>query len=441
MRPQGLLARLVGRRVARDGAWVAAGQLMSAIFALGSIRIITELLPPNEFGQLTLLVGIAALALGLTASPRLQALLRYYPDASREGRVHALRRIGIQLITPLVAVAVGVIVIGWLVASSRLGQAWFTGLMIAALLVVDCFRSFELSMFNAARRQRGAALIYTSDALARPVMAIVTVLIFGRSADAALAGYVAGSALVLIFIRMTMRLEGLGPEIGEHRPDFAGRDLTDLAATIRRYALPLAPLAIFGWLSGMGDRYVIAGLLTIEDAGLYAAAYALASRPFLMLYGVIELTVRPILQNAIAAGDLKLVARVKRSFLLLVVSGAAFGVVGFALLSEVVAGLMLAVEYRMVAEFMPWIALGYALYMTSNVFSRFCYAFDGTQAVLTLTVAGSLTGLAVLVPAIHFGGLLGAAAAVPVRFAVELVLSSLLAGRAERKYLKGLHRN
>ena len=32
-----------------------------------------------------------------------------------------------------------------------------------------------------------------------------------------------------------------------------------------------------------GDRYLIAGLLTLGDLGIYAAAYGLVSRPYLML--------------------------------------------------------------------------------------------------------------------------------------------------------------
>lgn len=425
-------AGLLGHRILRDGAWVAGGQIASAVAALVSVRIMTELLAPEEFGRLALLVGAAALALGLTANPRLQALMRYYPDAAREGRVAVLRAVGVRLIAPLVALAAAILSGVWIAAGPWLGDAWFTGVLVAVLLVVDCLRSLELALFNAARRQRAAAPIYAADAWSRPLMAIVCVFAFGSSAEAALAGYIAGSAAVVLAMRLWMRLEGVG---GRDAPeDTDGGGTAELAASIRRYAWPLAPLAIFGWLSGVGDRYVIAGMLSLHDAGLYAAAYGLASRPFLMLAGVVELTMRPVLQNAVAAKDAALVARTKKAWILTMTAGAAFGVVCFMLLSDWVGHLLLAEQYRSATALMPWIALGYALYNMAIVYTRFCYAFDDTRAVLMLTVVGAVIGLAVLFPAVAIHALLGAAAAVPLRFGVELVVAAFLARRAEHVF-------
>lgn len=428
------LAGFSGRRILREGAWVAGGQIVSTVAALISIRIMTELLAPEEFGRLTLLVGASALALGLAANPRLQAVMRYYPDAARDGRIGALRAIAVRLIAPLVAVAAAILALGWLAAGLWLGGVWFTGLLVAALLVVDCLRSLELSLLNAARRQREAGLIYAADAWSRPLMAIVCVLAFGSSADAALAGYIAGSAGVVLVMRLWMRLEGLGEWDAPQNPDVR-RD-EDLARSIRRYAWPLAPLAVFGWLSGVGDRYVIAGLLSLQDAGLYAAAYGLASRPFLMLGGVVELTMRPVLQNAVAAGDVAQVGRTKTIWLLTMAGGAAFGVVCFVLLSEWVGRLLLAEQYRSATVLMPWIALGYAIYNMATVHTRFCYAFDDTKAVSLLVICGGLLGVAVMVPAIHFGGLLGAAFSVPVGFCAQLLLAFILARRAEFNFVR-----
>jgi O-antigen/teichoic acid export membrane protein len=205
----------------------------------------------------------------------------------------------------------------------------------------------------------------------------------------------------------------------------------ELAAAVRRYAWPLAPLAVFGWLSGMGDRYVIAGLLSLHDAGLYAAACGLASRPFLMLGGIVELTMRPVLQNAVAVGDAALIARAKTTWLLVIACGATFGVICFVLLSGWAGRLLLAEQYRSATALMPWIALGYALYNMATVYTRFCYAFDDTKAVSSIVVCGTLLGVAVMVPAIYFGALFGAGYSVPVGFGAQLILAFVLARRAE----------
>lgn len=114
---------------------------------------------------------------------------------------------------------------------------------------------------------------------------------------------------------------------------------------------------------------------------------------------------------------------------------AALGVLCFILLSDLAARLLLAGEYRVAATLMPWFALGCALHVTFAVYSRFCYAFDATGSVLSLTAVSSLAGIAVLVPLTLRFGLTGAVIAVPVRFAIELVLARMYSRRAGDTYL------
>ena len=431
------MGSILQRRIFREGAWVAAGEVLSAVAALASLRIMTELLPTAEFGRFTLLVGIAALALGLVATPKLQAVLRYYPDWQVRGEVTTLRSVAGGQIARQVILAVNLLVAGGIAASFLTGQVWYAGVLVAMLLVAEALRSFELAFFNAARRQRSGALIRAADAWLKPIMAIGMVLLLGNTSEAALVGSILGAFLILALMRRLVRLEGLDAGFGSQQPtgDASSRD--ELARAIRRYALPLTPLAIFGWFSGMGDRYVIAGVLSLSDVGLYAAIYGLASRPFLMLSGIIEMTLRPVLQNAIASGSHDRIRKAKYQLLLVTSVGAAFGVLCFVALSSVAAKVFLAEEYRSAAHLMPWIALGYAFLSVSSMYSRICYAFDATGSILILTVAGALTGVAVLVPAALAYGLAGAVAAVPVGFGVELILSALFARRAEARLLAG----
>lgn len=427
-----------GPRILTEGAWVAASQAASAVAALVSIRLMTELLTPSEFGQLTLLVGVATLALGLSVVPRLQAVVRYYADWSRVGRVGALRRISARLVYgPATFVALAVAG-GWVVVGPIFDTVWYAGLLVAAQLIVDTRRSFELALFSAARRQRVAAVVYVADAWARPAVAAIAILLFGAKANVALGGYVLGSMLVVTVLYVAAQLEGKErnhlPVPVDQKDGIVLDNEEYLATAIRRYALPLVPLALFAWISGTSDRYLVGSLLGLEHVGIYAATYGLVSRPFLMLSSVAELTIRPVLQNAISTGDGPLVRRSKLIFIMAVASGGVIGVLSFVLLNEWVAGLLLAEEYRSAAPLMPWIALGYAFYTISNVFSRLCYAFDDTKGALILTIAGALIGTAVMVPATMLFGLYGVAVAVPVRYGIELIFSTILARRAEQAF-------
>lgn len=436
------IATLLKSRILREGGWVATGQILSAIAALASIRIITELLSPTEFGRLTLLVGAAALAHGLVSTPRLQAVVRYYPDWRKDGRLDLLRTTAKQLIKSLVIPTAIILSIGGAITSNVFEQAWYAGVLIAALVLVDAGRAFELTFLIAARRQRHAAIIQIGEAWSRPILAIVVVIIAGRTAEAALLGYAVGSALVLLIIYRHVLLEGEVPVTSAQKAYLSDRN-TELANNIRRYALPLTPLAVFGWFGGMGDRYVIAAILNLSDVGLYAAAYGVASRPFLMLAAVIEQTARPVVQEAIAQGEAIKTQSTKRQMIVSSVGGSAIGVLCFFALDRLVASILLAEEYRSAAGLMPWIALGYAFLTISTMYTRLCYAYDGTKYVLLLTSIGSIAGIAVLVPAALQYGLMGAVVAVPIRFAIELSLAGMFARMAERSYAEKhvVHRN
>lgn len=420
-------------RILTEGGWVAAGQIINAVAALASIRIMTELLPPAQFGELTLLIGIAALAQGLASTPRLQAVFRYYPDYHTNGREEILRASASSLINKHVAVAALILGIGGVVLAFFTEQPWFIGALVAGSLIIDARRSFELAFLNAARRQRTAAIIQIADGWSRPLAALLSVLVFDNSTASALFGYLVGSTLVLILIRTKLPLSPL-PSSEPNSSSYNSKLSDELSKSIRQYSLPLIPLAIFGWLNGMGDRYLIAGLLSVKDVGIYAAAYGLASKPFLMMMTIIEQTFRPYIHNAIANEDPNSITLIKWRMLLLIILSSSIGLLFFSTSSEIAAHIFFANEYQGAAQLMPWIALGYSFFAISSVYSRICYALDATKYVLALSIAGATIGIAVLFPIATVYGLTGAVIAVPLRFSVELILSALLARKAERMH-------
>jgi O-antigen/teichoic acid export membrane protein len=198
------------------------------------------------------------------------------------------------------------------------------------------------------------------------------------------------------------------------------------------YALPLVPVAAAGWASGLADRYFVGGVLGLAEAGSYAAVYALVSRPFLMLSGVIEQTLRPVYYGAIAAGNSERSRVVLRAWLTLAALGGGIGFALALLLHEEIAAWLLAEPYRMSAGLMPWIAAGYWLLIISHVFTRICYAHHDTKSVFWIEATGALLAVAVMLPAIRLFGLAGAAMAVPVYFGAQLGLALMLARRSMR---------
>lgn len=411
------------RNLIRDGFIVSLGQIGLALGAVISIRILTEVLEPAVLGSLTLVFGIVIFAEGLAVNPVMQALLRYYGSHARADDLFTLRTQAVRILR------VGILVLGTgaiLVATGYglIQGAWgYVGIavLVSIMIAVDSALSTELALFNAANRHRPLAFWRTIDAWARPVLAGVFVMALGASLPNVLGGYVLGAIVVWGIVLMFSKREGLN---STHSPPSA--EQSDVRYILLRYALPLMPLAILSWLSNWSDRYVIGELLSLEDVGIYSAAYGVASRPVLMLCGALDMTLRPRYFEAVSAGDRKREEQVFSLWVVLVCGATAVLMVGFAFFSQPIARLLVSERYQGAAWLMPWIAGGYGLLATSQVLATICYARLETRLLLLVESVGAVSRMLVAYPAIMYAGLLGAAISVPSAFGVQLLASIMV---------------
>ncbi len=423
-------------RIAREGAWLAGAQLVGASAALVSIRILTELLVPEEFGRLTLIVGLSGLMFALSIRPMLQSTLRFYADWKQRGTGEALRSGASIAMLAVGALVSLILMIAAFLFAPGFGENWTVGLAIAALFATESVRTFEQDFFNAARRQMQAALVLMADACLRPLGAVVAVTLWNPTADAAVLGYVAGSLVVVTSTWWFSQREGAATSVLSRGLVFL-RDpsLAEERSRLSQYAIPLVPVALLIWFNGLGERYIIGGILGLAEAGLYAGAYGLVSRPFLMLGTATEMLMRPILIEAVASQDSSQRRTAKRIWLQLVVAGSVIGLVSFYMLAGLVSEIFLARDYRQVEDLMRWIALGYLFYNVSSVYMGFCFVFNEPRAVLTASFATSATMILILAPLLERHGLLGAALATPIYYGIQALVSRHLARSAERKYV------
>lgn len=425
MTAQAARPALLRRRIVSDGFWVLIGQGLAALGTLVGIRILTQVVTPGIFGAVALLMGVAAFVVGLFCTPLIQAALRFYPELHVSNSVHQLRRIigaklrrNMTLAVLLLALAGGLYTAGG-------GGSWLVVLLLAALVIVDAARTLETSLLNAARRHKPFALWAVAEAWARPLAAVALVVLVGLTTGSVLAGYALASSVLLIVVYVGLQREGI------HRTDDAGEPRRDLTHAIGRYALPLAPLAIVGWLSGLSDRYIIGGVLGLSDAGIYAAAYGLVSRPFLMIGQVVELTLRPVYQDAVSRKDHVRADRIISIWLMLLAPTVSLGFVAILMWHEQIALLLLGEKFRSGAKLMPWIAAGYAMLVVSYVYERICYAYGATRKVLYVQIVGTTACLILTTAAVLNLGLIGAAMAVPSFYSIQLI-AAMISGVSAR---------
>lgn len=409
------------RLAVSDIAWVATGQGLSAIGALVGLRLMTEVVEPHTYGAVVLSLGLVTLALNVGCSPLMQALQHFYPQAQHDGQLPALRAAlyaNIRRVLPWCGAGFVVILIAF---ASQGASSFLLPALLLALLACDFMRNLQLGMLNAARRHRRYALWLGAEAWLRPLAATLAILRWPESPELIVCSYLAvGLALLLAF----------KPSAAASVAEPARSPV--LEQRMLGYAAPLFALGVIDWSNGMADRYLIGGLLSVADAGLYAAAYSLASRPFLLLGQTFELAVRPPYQAAISRGDSARAHQLLRVWCSLV--GVA-GLAGVALMTigrDFFAGLMLGASFRQAADLMPYIAAGYSLLTLAQVFQRVCFAHGQTRWVLFIQTSAAAVGITATAIGASLFGLAGAAAAVPLCFLVQLAVSAYAAWRVHR---------
>ena len=407
-----------------DGVWLTGLQGLAVLGQLAGIRLLTEILPPAVFGEFSLWLGIVALAAAGLANPTMQAMLRYYPEYVLQGNGGLVKTVArkqlVKLITwtlpAFLASAIAALMFGW-------ANMTVLGLLIA-LVAVEIARMKNTALLNAASAHRTYGIWAVAEAWGRPFLAWTLVKLMGVSLTLVLAGFLVASLCVWAAMRRFV------PH--DRTVHIAITEQSALANRFWKYSLPLLPLGLLGWVSGMADRYMIGALLSPADVGLYVAIYGLASRPMLMFGGIVETTIRPAYQSALVEGDNRRAHNYLRKWVLLIVLGSIMAIALAWAGHPWLAHILLGEHYRSVSYFLPWIVGGYALLALSDISTRVCYAHGATDRVLLIVLVGSISALIIGYTSIRAFGLHGAAMAVPLYFGAQLVISFSVS----RRYLR-----
>lgn len=408
------------RSLLSDGAWVAGLQGLAAIGQLIGVRVLTDIMPPSVFGEVSLWLGLAALASAAMANPTMQALLRFYPEYFHKGQGALVKLVVKGQLLKLTQFALPLFMLG-AIAGITLGYATAPELLLLLLLVgIDIARMGNMAYLNSLRAYKQCGIWSLIEAWGRPLFAYLLIRVVGVDTTWVLLAYLIVSVVAWGIMRRHVPKDADKTEAG-------ASDRAELASRFWKYSIPLLPLGLIGWVSGMADRYMIGALLTPADVGLYVAIYGLASRPMSMFGGIIETTLRPAYQQALVQGKHELANNYLIKWVVLVLLGSICAIILACVGHSWLASLLLGSEYRVVSELLPWIVGGYSLLILSHVANRVCYANEATNRIFFTEATGAALAVVIGFVCIWYKGLWGAALAVPLYFGAQLAVSYCLA--------------
>jgi O-antigen/teichoic acid export membrane protein len=201
------------RRLALEGFWILSGQVAAVIGALVLVRVLTEYLEPEQYGQLTLGLTIAGLVNQVVMGGVTAGISRFYSIAAEKNELPQYLNASQRLMVYAI-ISVGILVFTTVVGLLWFGESEWIVLVVAALtlsVLNGCSASLG-GIQNAARHRSVVALHGGVEPWLRILLAVGMMIWLGSSSTAVILGYALSSLIVtgsqLLFLQKLIRPEG-----------------------------------------------------------------------------------------------------------------------------------------------------------------------------------------------------------------------------------------
>lgn len=393
------------RRLAGEGSWIFAGQVVSMAGSLALVRLITAHLDPAEYGRMSLGITLGTLICQMAFSGSVQGIIRYYTVAAEKGEtrpffVAARRSMGFG--TAVAVVASVLLVLGL----DRSGQTGWSRLTILALLfsLLANYNTTLSAVQNAARQRRTVAFHGGLDAWLKVLFTALLFGALGSTGEVVLLAYLASLAVVLISQSLFVR-QLIAP------PSAAERDDREWLTRIWLYSKPFVFFSLFTWIQSSCDRWALQLLGLTRDVGLYAVLIQLGYTPIVTATGLLAALVGPIFfQRAGDALDPARNSNVHRLAWQLTNSALCLTAVGCAaafLLHTTIFRYLVAPEYRSASHLLPWVTLAGGLFSAGQILALKLMSDMNTQALIGPKIITAVGGTALSFAGARIAGLNG----------------------------------
>lgn len=418
------------RRLSREGAWVALGQVMAVLGALAGIRVLTELLEPSTYGELALGLTLAALVNQVIFGPLSAGITRFYAPQHEQGDLGDYFKVscGLTFFATVFTLVLMVLLIAGLSVSGRSG--WMSITAAACMFAVfSGYNGIFNGVQNAARQRSIVAFHQGIEPWMRFSIAAGFAVLVGSTSKAALWGYVMASLLVCMSQAWFVRRIIPGSCSG------SGRERL-LRNRIWNFSWPVSAFGIFTWMQFVSDRWALEFFATTEEVGYYAVLFHLGYFPMSIATGMAVQFLGPIYYQR--AGDARnkertvQVSRLSRRFTLLALAMTCAAFLGGLFFHGIIFRIFVASEYASASYLLPWILLGGGLFSAGQIIALNLMSQMKTLTMATAKIVTALFGVALNCLGAYWYGTVGVIFA-GVLFAISYLFWMILLEKRETR--------
>ena len=370
---------------ARDFVIVSCARLASALIAIASMRIMTTLLSPNDYGIYALLAAFQSFCGLFLINPVGQHINRHTHAWWDEGTLlQRLARYNHYIVGVSFFISLSVMV-WWNKSQPEVGDGYVTyaltaGAAVGSIVYLGIWNSTLVPMLNLLGfRARSAAWTITST-----VVGIVFSILFVMQYHSAVAwmfgqafGAATGATCAWFFLR---RYKAVSLMVSYHP---GGLVVLLNKQTILKFCLPLAAATGFMWLQATGYRFFVGGVWGVTELGILVIGLGISAQLWAIIESLAMQFLSPYLYRHISdsGSDLQSGQALSDYINVLVPAYAAFA--GFnAICGAAILNVLTDARYHVAAPFVIFGALIEFARATTNLWSNAAQAKRRTVGVI-----------------------------------------------------------
>ncbi len=350
-------------------SWVFLGQLLNVVLGFAILKILSKM-GTRDYGVYALVITISSLLSLTFYGPLVQGFIRFYYDYLERKVIHHYLHFVYRIIFFtgiihfIIALCCGFDMLFSLILDLLPWRCFLLAVYILALRTGEFFNAFlsiirkrkENSLLQGGEKIFLTAalffLLYSRELTLLPVFIILTL---------------AASLFTLIKIAVFKKFV---PAPEENTKEKYPELKIEISKKLITYILPFLIWGITAWLQLNGEKWIIAGLLSTSDVGIYAVMISLISAMVVFPNNILsEFTTPIIFQNYTDLNDrlkVNLGYTYIRLNMLLVLMISIFAAVLTGFWGRELILLISSQQYAVYADLLPWLCLGTGLFYTGQ---------------------------------------------------------------------------
>lgn len=344
--------------------WLILGQIVSIIFSVFIIKIITKM-GTSDFGVYSLILTISALVSAIFVGPSEQGFVRYFFNfngvVSRKKFLNVIYLFFILTFGIIIFISV----LFYLFKTMEEPNFLLTGIFI----VFFSFSSFFASLFNLIRKRKFNTILILIEKIISTAL-LYSLKVYDTLNITNVLIVLTFSIIISLVIRISYFNSVLDYKIFRDLKLLNWREYI-MYKKVFIFSIPLIIWGLSGWLQSSSDRWVIAHFSNLNTVGIYSLMMTLSSYLIATPIGVVGQYFQPIIFEQINSVNFYKNSKTAiNNFIYSCVFLVIFGVV-FSLLFGKIILAFIAVDFTVFWYFLPLFSLSIGLFQIAQSYTIF----------------------------------------------------------------------